>query len=243
MNVALIGYGNMGKEIERLASSRNATIVARVHSQSSTVTDDILKQVEVAIHFATPSTVLKHVEEWANKKKNLVVGTTGWNNDLEQVRTIVEQTNIGLVHASNFSLGVNVFKRIVKNAGAAFNKFPEYNVSLDETHHADKIDSPSGTAWTLAHTLLNSFTRKKEIVTTPPERDIAPNQLQVASKRLGSVIGAHRIVFESEADQIELIHTAKNRSGFALGALLAAEWILGKKGMFTMDDVLKDVLQ
>ncbi|HEY4612542.1 MAG TPA: 4-hydroxy-tetrahydrodipicolinate reductase [Bacteroidota bacterium] len=243
MNIALIGYGKMGKEIERLATERNISILARIDVQSSAVRDDVLKKIDVAIHFATPATVLKHVQEWAGKKINLVVGTTGWHNELDKVRAIVEQEQTGLVHASNFSIGVNVFNYLLRHAGKAFNKFPEYDVAIDETHHKDKIDSPSGTALTIASILLKTIDRKKEILTTPPERTAEPHQLRVASARVGSVVGTHRVAFDSAADQIELIHTAKNRSGFALGALLAAEWVRGKKGVFTMEDVLGDVLR
>lgn len=242
MNIALIGYGRMGKEIERLTQERNIAVVARLTSQSNTLPDDVLSTVDVAIHFATPATVMQHVEEYALKKKNLVIGTTGWQNDLDRVRSIVEKHQIGLVYASNFSLGVNVFNHIVKHAGVAFNKFPEYDVSIHETHHKDKLDSPSGTALMLANTLLKALDQKKEILSKPPEGRIKPEQLHVSSTRAGSVVGTHRVMFDSAADQIELVHTAKNRSGFALGALLAAEWVRGKRGMFTMDDVLGDVL-
>ncbi|MCI0707053.1 MAG: 4-hydroxy-tetrahydrodipicolinate reductase [Ignavibacteriae bacterium] len=243
MNVALIGYGKMGKEIERLAKERNMNIVAKLNSQSTAISDDQLASIDVAVHFATPPTVLKHIEEWAAKKKHLVVGTTGWHNELEHVRKIVEHHKIGLVYASNFSIGVNIFRHVLQHAGKAFNKFAEYDVSIDETHHTQKLDSPSGTALTLARTLLDTVKRKTEIISTPPERKIEPHHLHIASKRIGTVVGTHRVVFESDADQIELIHTAKNRTGFALGALLAAEWVLDKKGLFTMDDVLGDILQ
>jgi 4-hydroxy-tetrahydrodipicolinate reductase len=243
MNIALIGYGKMGKELDQLARDRSINVVAHLNSQSPIPPADVLESIDVAIHFATPQTVVNHVGEWARKKKNLVIGTTGWQADLPKVRAIVEETQIGLVHASNFSVGVNLFNLIVRQAGMALDKFPEYDVFIHETHHKEKIDSPSGTALTLGNILLKTFARKKEILSKSPEGKIKPGQLQVSSTRAGSVVGTHRVVFDSEADQIELIHTAKNRSGFALGALLAAEWVRGKKGFFTMDDVLADFLQ
>jgi 4-hydroxy-tetrahydrodipicolinate reductase len=243
MNIALIGYGKMGKELDRLAHDRKISVVAHLNSQSRFPAADVLDTIDVAIHFATPQTVLNHVEEWGRKKKNLVIGTTGWQADLAKVRAIVEKEQIGLIYASNFSFGVNVFNLIVRQAGAAFDKFPEYDAIVHETHHRDKPDSPSGTALTLANILLKTLGRKKEIRSKSPEGKINPEQLHVSSTRIGSVIGTHRVVFDSDADQIELIHTAKNRSGFALGSLLAAEWIRGKKGFFTMDDMLDDVLK
>ncbi len=243
MTIALIGYGKMGKEIERRAQERGIAVTARLNSQSQPLAADVLHQIDVVVHFASPGSVVRHVEEWAQNKKNLVIGTTGWQNDLDRVRSTVEKHQIGLVYASNFSLGVNVFNQMVKQAGVAFNNFPEYDVSIHEAHHKDKLDSPSGTALMLANTLLKALDRKKEILSKPPEGKIKPEQLHVSSTRAGSVVGTHRVVFDSGADQIEFVHTAKNRSGFALGALLAAEWIRGKSGMFTMDDVLGDVLR
>jgi 4-hydroxy-tetrahydrodipicolinate reductase len=243
MNIALIGYGKMGKEIERLALERGMTIVARIDSQSPSLSDEITRTTDVAIHFATPSSVLGHIEQWAGFGKNMVVGTTGWQNELAKVQSIVSKNNIGLVYASNFSLGVNILLNLVKQAGILFNNFTEYDVFLHEIHHKDKLDSPSGTALTLADVVLKTMKRKKEILSETAKGKIKPEQLHVTSTRAGAVIGTHRVTFDSIADSIELTHTAKNRTGFALGALLAAEWIQGKRGIFTMEDVLSNLLQ
>lgn len=243
MNIALIGYGKMGKEIERLALERGVLMLARIDSKSPPLSKDIAQQTDVAIHFAAPSSVIGDVEQWAGFGKNMVVGTTGWQNDLSKVHSIVSARNTGLVYASNFSLGVNILFSLAKQAGVLFNNFAEYDVFLHEIHHKDKSDSPSGTALSLAEILLKTVKRKKEILSDPAKGKIRPEQLHVTSTRAGAVIGTHRVTFDSIADSIELTHTAKNRTGFALGALLAAEWIQGKKGVFTMEDVLSNLLE
>jgi 4-hydroxy-tetrahydrodipicolinate reductase len=176
-------------------------------------------------------------------KKNIVVGTTGWQNDFEKVKTVVAETDIGLVYASNFSVGVQLFFRLVKEAAALVNNIAEYDVSVHEAHHKDKIDSPSGTALTAAKILLEHVKRKRSILTGAPEGKIKPDQIQITSTRSGAIVGVHTITFDSVADSIEIRHTAKSRTGFALGALLAAEWVHGKHGLFTFEDVLADSLQ
>lgn len=243
MRIALIGYGKMGREIERLALERNISVPLRVDIAPLTLSADDLRDVDVAIHFATPNSVLSRVQQLAEHKKNLVIGTTGWHNDFDAVKSIVASKHIGLVSASNFSLGVNILFHLVKQAGSLFNNFDEYDVFIHETHHKDKLDSPSGTALTLAEILLGTIKRKKAILDKPSHGKIQAEQLHVSSTRAGAVVGKHQITFDSVADNIDIIHTAKNRTGFALGALLAAEWIQGKQGMFTMDDVLADILK
>ena len=241
MNIALIGYGRMGKEVERLARERGHRVVACVDSKTSSLSPEIAREADVAIHFAVPSSVVGHVEQWAGFGKDIVVGTTGWSAELGKVQAIVGAVKIGLVHASNFSLGVNILFNLLTHAGTLVNKLDEYDVFLHEIHHKDKIDSPSGTALTLAGILLNTVRRKREILSDAPKGKIKPEQLHIASTRGGAVVGTHRVTFDSVADTIEITHTAKNRTGFALGALLAAEWVRGKHGLFTMEDVLEDI--
>ncbi|MBI3005341.1 MAG: 4-hydroxy-tetrahydrodipicolinate reductase [Ignavibacteriales bacterium] len=242
MRIALIGYGRMGKEIERHAVERGMQVTARFDSKNSDVSAGA-HEFDVAIHFASPDSVITHVQMCARRKNNMVVGTTGWSKDMGKVWSIVQEQNIGLVHAANFSVGVNIFFRLMKDAAKLFDRFLEYDVFLQETHHKDKSDSPSGTALTLAEILLHNISRKKELLNTPPSGKIRPEQLHISSTRAGTVVGNHSVTFDSVADSIELTHMAKNRSGFALGALLAAEWIDGKKGIFTMEDVLSDIFQ
>ncbi len=243
MRLALIGYGKMGREIERLAVERSISVPLRVDVEPFILSTDDLRGIDIAIHFATPNSVLSRVQQLAEHKKNIVIGTTGWQNDFDAVRSIVASKHVGVVYASNFSIGVNILLRLVKDAGLLFNNFGEYDVFIHEVHHKDKLDSPSGTALTLAEQLLSTVKRKKAILDKPSQGRIQPEQLHVSSTRAGAVVGRHQVTFDSVADSIDIIHTAKNRTGFALGALLAAEWVQGKQGMFTMDDVLADILK
>jgi 4-hydroxy-tetrahydrodipicolinate reductase len=243
LRLALIGYGKMGKEVERIALDRGMEITARVDVDTPSLSIEGVRTADVAVHFALPPTVVKHVEELAKLRKPVVIGTTGWQNDCEKVQSLVQSSGIGLVHAANFSLGVNVFYRILKEAGTLFDQFAEYDVSVHEIHHKEKVDSPSGTAVFIANVLLSAIKRKREILTGSPEGKIRPEQLQVTSGRIGSVVGTHSVRFDSTADSIEIVHTAKNRTGFALGAVVAAEWIRDKHGMYTFDEVLEDAFK
>lgn len=241
MKIALIGYGKMGKEIEKLAPEYGASIQLKLDIDAPPLSKIDFQQIDVVIHFAIPSCTLQHIDELSKLGKHVVVGTTGWYDDLQKVQSIVEKTQIGLIYASNFSLGVNAFFHLVKKAGTIFNRFPEYDPFIQEIHHTEKLDAPSGTALTLGKILLQEIERKKQLLISTPEGKIKPEQLQIASVRGGSVIGTHSVLFDSTADTLELTHTAKNRTGFARGALLAAKWIVDKKGLFTMDDLFSDI--
>jgi 4-hydroxy-tetrahydrodipicolinate reductase len=247
MNIALIGYGRMGKEIEALAPTQRISVVARFDIDNnrggSGLTVDALKGVDVCIDFSVPNEVLTNLRRVAGCKKNLVIGTTGWNDRFEEARQIVEKEKIGLVYAANFSIGVNLFLKLVEEAGRRFAQFEDYDVAVQEIHHKEKLDSPSGTALEIGKILLNASKRKKEVLAGNIQGKIKPEQLQITSTRTGRVTGVHTVLFDSVADTIELKHTAKNRGGFALGALLAARWINGKRGWYSMLDVLKDALQ
>ncbi|MCX6134631.1 MAG: 4-hydroxy-tetrahydrodipicolinate reductase [Ignavibacteriales bacterium] len=243
LRLALIGYGKMGKEVERAALERGNEICARIDLDSASLSTDDVRRADVAVHFAIPSTVLKHIEELANLRKPVVVGTTGWMKDAPSVRSMVEAAGIGLVHASNFSIGVNIVYRLLREAGSLFDRFEEYDASVHEVHHKDKLDTPSGTALSIADVLLGKIRRKKEVLSGSPQGKIRPEQLHVTSARCGAVVGTHTVTFDSLADSIAIIHTAKNRTGFALGAVVAAEWVKDKKGMFTFEDVLEDLFK
>jgi 4-hydroxy-tetrahydrodipicolinate reductase len=168
-------------------------------------------------------------------KKDIVVGTTGWHKHLPELRDMVKET--GLLYSTNFSLGMNLFFRMVKRAAELMNRAGDYDPFVHEIHHRQKVDSPSGTALTLARILIDGIDRKTEVLTQPPEGKIRPEMLHVSSTRAGAVAGTHTVAFESEADSIELKHVAKTRRGFALGAMAAARWLRGRKGIYTMDDV------
>jgi 4-hydroxy-tetrahydrodipicolinate reductase len=241
VRIALVGYGKMGKEVERIALERGMKVTARVDIDTPSLAIDGIKNADVVVHFATPPTVLNHVTELASLRKPVVVGTTGWQKDRGAIENLVKLSGIGLVHSSNFSIGVNLLNRLVREAGILVNRLAEYDVSVHEVHHKDKLDAPSGTALSIASILLDTVKRKKELLAGSPEGKIRPEQLQVSSGRYGTVVGLHRVVFDSAADSLEIVHTAKNRSGFALGALLAAEWVKDKHGMFTFEQVLEDL--
>jgi 4-hydroxy-tetrahydrodipicolinate reductase len=247
MNIALVGYGKMGKEIEALAPTQGVSVVARFdidnNRNGTGLTAETLKGVDVCIDFSIPGEVLANLRRVAECGKNLVIGTTGWHDRVEEARQIVDKERIGIVYAPNFSIGVNLFLRLAEEAGKQFARFEDYDVSIQEIHHRQKLDSPSGTALEIGKTLLHTSKRKKELLAGNAPGKIKPEQLQISSTRTGSVMGVHSVLFDSLVDTIELKHTAKNRSGFALGALLAAKWIKGKRGWYSMQDVLKDVLQ
>jgi len=197
---------------------------------------------DVLIDFTRPEATLAHLQACLQAGKAMVIGTTGFS-EAERQRIAEGAKRIAVAMSPNFSVGVNVFFHLLKLSAKSFERFPEYDVFVQEIHHKDKVDSPSGTALTAAEIIMHNIRRKKELLITPPAGTIKPEQLHVSSTRAGSVVGKHSVTFDSSADSIELTHTAKNRSGFAFGALLAADWIRGKQGIFTMEDVLADIVQ
>ena len=232
----------MGKEIKRCALPRNIGIQKIFTSKNNLhgvgLTVEALKDIDVCIDFSTSNSVLSHIEAVAACGKNIVVGTTGWYNALDEVKSIVEKNNIGLLYSPNFSIGMNIFAQTIASAARCADTFGLYDAAIHEIHHRGKADSPSGTALMLGEIILRHLRPKKEIFHETAHQKIQLDQLHIASSRIGETIGTHRVIFDSDADSIELVHTAKNRSGFALGALIAAEWLKGKKGFFTMNDVL-----
>jgi 4-hydroxy-tetrahydrodipicolinate reductase len=241
MNVALIGYGNMGREVERVVKERGISVIRTFDSENARslgITEESLRDVDVCIDFSTPQVVLENIAAVVDCGKNMVVGTTGWYDRLDTVRTLVERRKTGFLYAPNFSLGMNLFTQIVMDSARLFDRYPEYDAALHEIHRVAKADSPSGTALALGSVILKAMRRKHELVTGIPREKISPQQLQISSARVGHVVGTHSVMFDSEADTVELTHTAKNRKGFALGAVVAAEWLKGKKGFFTMRDVI-----
>ena len=242
MHIALIGHGKMGKEIESVAKEKGVKVVAIFTDENNTgglgLTPEALRSVDVCIDFSAPASVLDNIESVAECGKNIVVGTTGWYDRMETVKKIVKEKKIGFLYSSNFSLGVNVFSQIVMDASRLFEKYPEYDVAINEVHHTGKVDSPSGTALSLGSIILQSLKRKTEILHETSHGQVKPQQLHVTSTRAGHVTGTHTVLFDSEYDSVELVHRAKSRRGFALGAVVAAEWLKGKKGFYTMRDVI-----
>lgn len=245
MNIAIIGYGKMGKAIEEVAAEKNIAVTKIIteaeNYNAQALTKKNLKNIDVCIDFTTPTVVFDNIEAVANAGKNIVVGTTGWFDKLEEVKKIVKKNNVGLLYSPNFSLGINIFYRIINTASGILNNFDEYDMMVSEIHHRQKTDSPSGTALVLGQIITQNVKRKKEILQETAHTKIKSDQLHITSTRVGSCIGKHTVLFDSDFDCIELTHTAKNRRGFALGALLAAEWLKNKKGVFTMKDVITSI--
>ncbi len=228
IGLGLIGHGKMGRAVAQLAPQRGFEVRRVFTSQSASrgegITPENLRDVDVCIDFTTPGAVMDNIRRVAEAGCNLVVGTTGWTDRLEAVRDIVERTSIGMVYAPNFSIGVQLFYRLARAAAAIFRRFPLYEPAIIETHHRFKRDAPSGTALEL-------------------RRHIAPElggrEVSIASVRAGYVPGTHELVFDSEADTVLLRHAARSRQGFAEGALYAARWVIGKRGLFTFAEVLE----
>lgn len=234
MRIALIGYGKMGKEIEAAALAAGDTIVQKFDIDRPADVES-LKDADVCIEFSTPQTVVSNIHLALKAQKDIVVGTTGWYDQLPELKNQV--ANSGLLYSANFSVGVNLYFRIVAAAAELMRNAPDYDPYVHELHHRQKADSPSGTALRVADILMKRVDRKKTIVTQRMDGKIAPDALHVTSTRVGTFAGTHTVGFDSEADLIEITHTARSRKGFALGALRAAHWLHGRKGVYTMDDV------
>jgi 4-hydroxy-tetrahydrodipicolinate reductase len=234
MKIALFGYGQMGREIEAAAREQGET-VAEIFDEFRLPQADALSDVDMCIDFSTPDAAVGNIRMAIQAKKDIVVGTTGWHKHLPEFQDGIKA--IGLLYSTNFSLGMNLFFRMVKRAAELMNRAGDYDPFIHEIHHRQKLDSPSGTALTLARILVDGIDRKTDILTRPPDGKIKPEMLHVSSTRAGAVAGTHTVAFDSDADLIELKHVAKTRRGFALGALAAARWLRGRKGIYTMDDV------
>lgn len=235
MNIALFGYGKMGKEIEAIALKRNHNIVLKINKDNvSTISDSDLKKADVIIEFSTPHVVLENIKKCINAQVPVVVGTTGWYDKFEEIKNMCSEKNGGLFHATNFSLGVNLFFKVNTYLAELMNKYTDYDVSMEEIHHIHKLDKPSGTAITLAEQIIKKIDRKTNWSIDSNSRET----LFIKDIREGEVPGTHIIKYSSEVDDIEIMHKAHNRKGFALGAVIAAEFLNGKKGIYTMSDII-----
>jgi 4-hydroxy-tetrahydrodipicolinate reductase len=266
MKVILIGYGKMGRLLEAKLGERGHNVLAAVDPCFTgnnapafpptvlypTLKDALngkqgksLKDADAVIEFSLPAVAPVNILFLINEKIPVVTGTTGWYDKLPEISKAVNSAGSSLLWSSNFSLGVNLFYRIACYAAKLMDPFKEYDVAGFETHHNNKADSPSGTAKTLVDLVLGRMTRKKTAVYQTLERRPDADELHFTSLRVGSVPGTHSLIFDSNADAIEITHTARNREGFAAGAVLAAEWLTAEKrnGIFTMDDVLKELLR
>ena len=242
MKIILLGYGRMGRDVEQAAVERGHNIIARydINEPLPAINSlpPALQGAQCAIDFSAPEATEHHIRTLGPLHIPLVVGTTGWNDRLPALLEFLRACNGTILHASNFSVGANIFFHAAAETAKLINRFADYDVAVHEVHHKMKKDAPSGTALTLAKTILQHVQRKTEIITALNNRQIRPNELLVSSSRVGDVAGTHSVTFESPADAIQLTHTAHNRRGFALGAVWAAEWLQGRSGIFTMEDFL-----
>ncbi|MGN6212349.1 4-hydroxy-tetrahydrodipicolinate reductase [Parafilimonas sp.] len=236
MKIALIGYGKMGKAIEEIAKENGDEIVLKISSSNQNeFTADNLKQADAAIEFTNPHSAVENIKKCLDANIPVVCGTTGWLKDLPEIKSYIEQKTGTFLFASNFSVGVNLFFALNEYLASLMSSHKEYQVSIEEVHHTQKKDAPSGTAITLAGQLLEKIKTKKSWVNDKTNNE---SELEIISKRIDDVPGIHTIKYNSPIDYIEITHSAYNRKGFAGGALLAAKFIAGKKGIFTMKDVL-----
>lgn len=238
MKIALIGYGKMGKVIENIALNRGHEIVAKINTSNPLSSVD-LTMAEVAIEFTRPELAVSHIEHCLSKQLPIVVGTTAWQKELDRITKLVVEYNGSLLHSSNFSIGVNIFFEINKRLAKLMSGQSGYKAMMEEIHHLQKLDAPSGTAITLANDILEN---NSDYISWVHDQEKKPHtndqQLAIISHRKPDVPGTHSISYHSEIDSITITHEAHNRKGFAMGAVIAAEWLYQRKGIFTMNDVL-----
>lgn len=236
MKIALIGYGKMGQAIEEIALQKGHDILFRIDKDSLDLLEsNQLTDTDVAIEFSTPETAFENINKCLDAGLPVVCGTTGWLTHLSEIEQRVKKENLTFLHASNFSIGVNLFFEINKKLAELMDNQPQYEISMEEIHHTQKKDAPSGTAITLAEQILEKISRKKNWIN---EVTASADDLEILSKRIDPAPGTHIIRYTSDIDDIEIRHTAHSRKGFAQGALAAAEYLHDKKGFFTMKDVL-----
>ena len=230
MKIALLGYGKMGQVIERIALERGHEIVLKKDEFN---TYDGLSTADVAIDFSVPTAAVANISNCFHSNVPVVSGTTGWLEHYAEMEALCNEKQGGFISSSNFSLGVNIFFELNEYLAKIMAQFDSYKVSMGEIHHTQKLDAPSGTAISLAKGVIENSAYAKWTMDNPKEKEI-----YIEAKRIGDVPGTHTVTYDSTVDSIELKHTAHNREGFALGAVIAAEWLAGKKGIYTMKNVL-----
>lgn len=237
MRIALLGYGKMGQTIEKIATERGHTISHAINIDNLHELEQVTSSsTDVAIEFSEPNSAFGNITHCLKKGVPVVVGTTGWLEQLSEVEELCQKQDGSFFYASNFSIGVNIFFRLNEVLAGMMDKFPEYEVDMEEIHHIHKKDAPSGTAITLAEGILRHLSQKNSWVLGEGK---GKDTLPIESKREGEVPGTHIVTYKSGVDDIEIKHTAHSRQGFALGAVKVAEWLPGKKGVLSMQDFLK----
>ncbi|WP_166921806.1 4-hydroxy-tetrahydrodipicolinate reductase [Flavobacterium poyangense] len=230
MKIALLGYGKMGKVIERIALERGHEIVLKKDENN---TYDGLSTADVAIDFSVPAAAVDNISNCFHSNVPVVSGTTGWLEHYDKMEALCKEKQGGFISSSNFSLGVNIFFELNEYLAKIMAQFDSYKVTMEEIHHTQKLDAPSGTAISLAKGVIENSAYANWTLEEPKA-----NEIHIEAKRIGDVPGTHTVTYDSAIDSIELKHTAHNREGFALGAVIAAEWLAGKKGIYSMKDVL-----
>ena len=238
MNIALIGYGKMGKAIEEIAISRGHSVVVKFNSQNPLESSQ-LRTTDVAIEFSQPNLVVKHIKLCADGQIPIVVGTTAWEEHLQEIINHIDKREASLIYSSNFSIGVNLFFEMNKHLARLMNDQSEYKAAITEIHHIQKIDAPSGTAVTLAKDLISNNSAYSSWKLKEDAQYFEKSDLPISAIREENIPGTHIINYTSDIDTLSIIHQAHNRKGFALGAIVAAEYIHNKQGIFTMSDILK----
>lgn len=240
MKIALIGYGKMGKAVERIAMQKGHEIVLKINSKNlAELNASNLKKADVAIEFSNPENAVNNIECCLNANLPVITGTTGWLDKWERITNLVAKNNGSLLYASNFSIGVNLFFELNQFLARLMASHPEYKVGIKEIHHTQKKDAPSGTAISLANQVIANNNSKKEWINEPADDQ---EKLVIISERKDPTPGTHEVIYQSPIDTIEIKHTAHNREGFAIGAVLAAEFIKEKKGIFSMKEVIEGEL-
>lgn len=240
LNIALIGYGKMGKTIENLAVAKSHNIVLKTSSSNPLSSNqNLLSNVDVAIEFTGPDIAAENLEILARNGVNTVCGSTAWLNDYDRICTLYKENNAALLYSSNFSIGVNIFFSVNQHLANLMNKLDAYDVKMTEAHHIEKKDAPSGTAVSLAEQITNNMERKSGWQLDTGSSSLEKSKIPIKAIREADIKGMHKVDYISSIDQISIIHEAFSREGFASGALLAAEWISERKGVFSMSDVLK----
>lgn len=245
MKLALVGTGNMGQAIERLAQQQGEDIVARFNKKHPLPVDadvSVLRGADVVMDFTLPHVVRAHINAYCRWRIPVVIGTTGWYDQLDEVRRQIETYGATLLYAPNFSLGIALLKHMLQHLLPLLEQLPDYDVYIHEVHHARKADSPSGTALMLARLIVDGLSRKTRIETETQHGRIAADALHVTSTRAGQVFGRHTIALCGPFDELILEHHAYSRDGFAAGALQAARWLIGRRGFFSLDDMLNEWL-
>lgn len=231
MKIALLGYGRMGQAIEKIAVDRGHEVVLKIDSDNETY--DITK-ADIAIDFSIPTTAYNNITNCINNGVPVVSGTTGWLEDYQKVVDLCNEKKGAFIYGSNFSVGVNIFFELNAHLAKLMNGLKDYNISMEEIHHTKKLDAPSGTAITLAEGIIAN----NEAKTNWKLEDASEKDIEITAKRIPDVPGTHTVFYESEIDSITISHEAHSRQGFALGAVIAAEWLVGKEGVYSMKDVL-----